>query len=207
MRVVGLHGHGQNPELFERLLKALVTKAKLPAVYPRGRFASTTPGGCSWYNYAKVKTGPGCWRAGHDRVIGAEAEYERLAKWLGASPDNVLVGFSEGGRFALNFAVRYPHLVRGLVLMCFPFPEADWQVLPFGIPTPALFVTSARDAVTNQFEMERVRRHFEELPEVVVHDRGHKVYLGAAVRNPALALLRRVSQTGHTASSGSAQKR
>jgi hypothetical protein len=51
-------------------------------------------------------------------------------------------------------------------------------------------VTSNNDAVTDQFEMERVRCHFTEEPEVVVHDRKHKVYLGAPVRNPALALIR-----------------
>lgn len=193
MRIVGLHGRGQDPVLFASLTRALVSRSKLPAVYPRGRFTSTTPGGYSWYNYARVKTGPGRWESG-DRVIGAEAEYERLAKTLGDSRDNVLVGFSEGGRFALNFAVRYPHKVCALVLMCFPFPDADWQALPFGIDTPALFVTSSSDAVTNQFEMERVRRHFTAPPEVLVHDRGHKVYLAAPVRNPVLALLARLER-------------
>lgn len=189
MRFVFLHGHGQHPVLFRSLTKSLVKKFKEHAVFfPPGfhmpmKTYAPQPEGRAWYKYP---SGGGRKVVG-DRVIHSDRDYDKFAS-THLSPDGqtVLVGFSEGGRFAINVASRYPDRVAGLVLMCFPLPEEDRTDIERrgALCMPVTFVTSTHDNIVNQSDCEAARRLFQSETRVLVHEKGHKVFLGARVRDP-----------------------
>lgn len=170
MRIILLHGRGQSPEVFTRLNSVLIKKCMLPMQCPAGHY--------------RLKTGGYGWYAG-DRV-----QFDKFHRMLGDSTDNILIGFSEGGRFAMEYTLRYPGSVALLVCMCFPFPPSRLHDrLACSLTVPALLVTSPSDAVSNQRQMPYVDRLFAagHRPEYLVHDKGHKVFWGAYIRNPVLA--------------------
>ncbi len=217
MRFIALHGHGMNPVLFKSLLKSLLSRGPFKhqkAHYVKGWYSARGDGlayssdrgngfayssdrgdGFAYYRYNK-----------RDKIMNAEKDYGRLDKMLGDSEtDNILIGFSEGGRFALNYAIRYPHKVKALILMCFPFPEPDKNFMRARGPlhVPAIFVTSPTDAIVCQQNMEAVRGGFAERPEVLVHDKGHKVDMRATIRQPLVGFINVVTAASKASSRAS----
>jgi len=167
MRIILLHGRGQCPEVFKRLNSVLVKKSGLGALCPPGHFRLKT-GGYGWY-------------------AGDRAQFDKFHRMLGDSKDNILIGFSEGGRFAMEYTLRYPGSVALLVGMCFPFPARHDQSCG-SLTVPSFIVTSPSDDVDNQRQMHAVDRLFASghRPQYLVHDKGHKVFWGCHVRNPVL---------------------
>lgn len=182
-----------NPDLFRSLLKRLLSKGPFKrhkTCYVKGwhrargdRFAYSPDGKHNRFAYYRYDK--------RDCVVRAEQEYPRLDSLIGDEPDNILIGFSEGGRFALNYAIRHPDKVKALILMCFPFPEPDKLFMRSRAPldVPAIFVTSPSDALVCQQNMESVRDCFAERPDVLVHDMGHKVDMRAAIRQPLVGFI------------------
>lgn len=171
MRIILLHGRGQSPEVFKRLNASLVRKAKLPSQCPPGHYRLKS-GGYGWYS-------------------GDRAQFETFKKTLGSSRDNILVGFSEGGRFAMEFTSRYPDAVALVVAMCFPWPRR----LVGDLTVPAFVITSPSDAESNRRHLVHVDRLFASghRPVTLVHDKGHRVYWGSYICDPVLRGIRSIS--------------
>ena len=130
--VLAVHGRGDRPENFARLLQSWPVPARV--VYPQAILPYASSGGRSWFN-VRVTSPP-------EQIVaevGAAAdEVAALARWIceqhTCEGKPVITGFSQGGMISFTSAVRYPDLYAGAVPISGFLPEG---LIPKDAPASA----------------------------------------------------------------------
>jgi len=133
--IVALHGLGDKPETFGRLLEAYPHPARV--LLPRGPIAQTL--GSSWFPIARNEDGS----LGSQPEIEAAADriaevVEAQLKATPAAGKPVVTGFSQGGILCWALAVRHPDLFAAIFPIAGALPPA-MQTPPDHVPTIVAF--------------------------------------------------------------------
>lgn len=130
--LVAIHGLGDRPEAFVRLVESLDTPAHV--VVPAG-FDPWGPGR-SWFD---IRQGDAA------RAAGIAAAADRLAEWLAARRQQadvkgpvVVTGFSQGGMLSFAIAVRHPSLVDAALPIAGMLPDSLLPQSPAAASRPQI---------------------------------------------------------------------
>lgn len=163
------HGCGQNSQVFKSLLSSL--EKNLPKCnwfYPHGKYYKND-NGWGWYKYDDEVT------IKHEVKKLDLLEYTNLIK----SPNNtILIGFSEGGQFALDLAQYIPN-IKGIVAIS---PSYTFELSRCNIECPVVLITSQYEDKIMKRYAEKWKKYIKNVIEIN-HNKGHKVYLPRDTRD------------------------
>jgi predicted esterase len=189
IRVLGLHGYGQNGAAFEKALRKLFRSAadRWVILCPdaphavadaRGRSALDQSGARSW------------WRGmAPDPSDPRDAEALEMLRELRDFGPNVLAGFSQGAACAtllaadgaLSSSLRCAVIIGGADIPASAAPPAP-------IELRSLHVVGDKDDLVPPSESARLAARYA-APETIHHDHGHVVAYDAAMRNAVRAFI------------------
>jgi phospholipase/carboxylesterase len=119
--VIAIHGRGDTPEAFSRLVEGWGTPARV--IVPRGLHPFERTGGSTWF-LAGTRDAPEA--LGREVGQAADAVAELVRALLAERPTvgkPVVTGFSQGGMLSYTLAVRHPDLFAGAVPVSGFLPE------------------------------------------------------------------------------------
>jgi predicted esterase len=169
IKIFCFHGCGQNVDLFKSLVKSLETNNKQHSwVYLQGKY-SKEEGGWGWYKYDDDL----------DIIQSCrKSDIRKIIKMIGENHGEiVLLGFSEGGQFALDVAQHLPN-IRGVVAIS---PSHDKGICTEMIKCPVVLVTSNNDAKVMKMYFNKWKKYMTDCVEVS-HLKGHRVCLPVETR-------------------------
>lgn len=172
IKVICFHGCGQEANLFKSLLKSLESNNKQHNwIYLQGKYAKEG-GGWGWYKYDEIDY------LDIDQCC-RKNDITKIIEMIGENQsDTVLLGFSEGGQFALDIAQHLPN-IRGVIALS---PSHDKCIGKEIINCPVVLVTSNNDAKVMKTYSNKWKKHMTNCVEVS-HVKGHKVYLPLEIRD------------------------
>lgn len=156
-----LHGCGQNADTFKSLLKPLINKTKndkwihLQGKYPEGN-------GWAWFSYNKY------FELEEDKK---QDDIEQIIDKIKDNAENtILIGFSEGARFALEIA---QHITLKQIIAISPsYEKTEGE----SINTPTVLIYSRNESKIIKRSCKKWLKYLNNVIEIF-HDKGHKVYL------------------------------
>ena len=168
IKVFCFHGCGQDKTLFKSLLKSLENNNKNHKwVYLQGIYKEEE--GWGWYKYIDMDIDQDCRKRDISNIIDMIGENQS---------ETVLLGFSEGGQFALDLAQHLPN-IRGVVAIS---PSYDKCIGKEIIKFPVVLITSNNDAKVMKTYSNKWKKYITNYIEVT-HSKGHKVYLPLETRD------------------------
>lgn len=195
-QVLYLHGYHMNGKLFASLTKRLRPKSETHKrhIFVDGRYeCDDGPQHRGWYKYTldDEKRKLTDWNS-KEPVQNEDAEY--LWFWTEHMKQrrSALVGFSQGARFALRFAMRHPERVSHLVLIGMPCCEHELEMMSDAFRhTPRIPIAVVGSPEDEQCEFGMMRRAADRLGATVLvtYEGGHRVILRKEVREPILRIL------------------
>lgn len=159
-----LHGYGQNSTKLKRAIKIK------NATYLNG-FNRIGDDSYCWYKYSVPLTKDSWMEPDQNVIIPVEPERE-YSKLASLNP-KILIGFSEGARFCLNYARHRPLSL--LVLGILPYSDLDYQLTESPLNTKCIFILSKNDTVVPQVNVERMKKLFH-IPNSSFMTRDTRVY-------------------------------
>lgn len=187
VKIICFHGYGQNPELFRSLLRSLQKGLRHHEwVYLRG-FYHKQEGGWGWYKYKDNDNDSKVWD--ENKEIDEKNRYsdmEKIGETIENPEETVLIGFSEGGQFALDLAQRFVS-IRGIVAISPAYSNGlkKWQ-----LTSPVVLITSVNDdRVAKRYSNKWKKCMKGEVTELN-HFKGHKVYIPLKMREIIKAKMR-----------------
>lgn len=163
MIVICFHGCGQNPDLFMSLLKPM--KKKLPSnfkwVFPKG-------------NYFKGNNKWGWYDRDYDEdILEKGISDDDITKYKNTE-DCILIGFSEGGEFALELS-QYINNVKAVIAMS---PSYNKTVKKININCPIILISSINEHKTvKKYILKWKKLILNTNLQEINHYKGHKVYV------------------------------
>jgi predicted esterase len=177
--VLCFHGCNQNKTLFQSLMKSLQKNLKQHDwCFIQGFYKIEE--GFGWYTYSNQKKKSKVWKDGLQIDIKkSEKDKQKIIDQYKNKKKIVLIGFSEGGQFALDLSRYMPNVV-GVVALS---PSYQVTVGNDEVICPVVLVTSSKDC--------RVARKYSEKWKKLItgelkewsHPKGHKVYLPKEIRD------------------------
>ena len=180
LNIYCFHGCGQTPNLFKSLLKSLEKNNKQHNwVYLKG-FYPKDEGGWGWYKYKdtnlrKCDEKMEIDNSDHDYYSNMES-IEKIIKY---PQDTVLIGFSEGGQFALDLSQRFTN-IRGVVAIS---PSYAIGIPKYVITFPVVLITSINDDRVMKKYLDKWKKHMKDNVTEINHFKGHKLYVPLETRN------------------------
>ena len=163
MIIICFHGCGQNPTLFMSLLKPMKKKfqSDFKWVFPKGEYYK-----------------------GHNKWGWYDRDYDEDVIDKGISPNNItkykniehciLIGFSEGGEFALELAQHLDN-VKGVIAMS---PSYNKTVKKININCPVILISSINEhKISKKYILQWKRLILDTNLQQINHYKGHKVYI------------------------------
>ena len=169
MILICFHGCGQNPTLFKSLLKPIKKQFSKDSkwLFPKGE-----------------------WFKGHNKWGWYDRDYDENITEKGISLDDIikyksigdciLIGFSEGGEFALELAQNLDN-VKGVIAMS---PSYNKTVEKLKINCPVVIISSINENKIVKKYIVKWKKHIlhSNLHEIN-HYKGHKVYIPPNIQN------------------------
>ncbi len=125
--LIGLHGHGSNPEHMLGAMSDALKKEPLILAAPQGAYPSLAQYRGQRFSWEIQTQNRELWKAGDPLVVENLNEVVRTIRGKCPVSEVYFLGFSQGAAYAFLSGFAYPEMVAGVISIGGLFPETDTE--------------------------------------------------------------------------------